>query len=97
MKSSYPASVSGDLGELLAGHGDLEILVHSSLLTEEEVDRPTGGDAPWCLHAREQRRNLLGTPSLPEAQVRLERPCGRRFFERQPRHRAASTRRSASS
>jgi len=72
----------GDLREPHSGDGDLEILVLTPLLAEEEVDRPAGRDVPRRLHAGQPLGHLLRPPRVPECEVGLERPCCRCLLER---------------
>src|SRR5439155_1047163 len=59
--------------EAAVRHGDLDVLVLSSLPPEEELDRPPRRDVPRNLDTVEQPGDFLRTPGIPLRDVRLDR------------------------
>ena len=53
------------LVELSSRNSELEILVFTTLLPEEEIDRPTGRHVPGHGDLCEPCRRLLGPPGVP--------------------------------
>ncbi len=76
-----PRESRSDPAELLPRNGNLEIFVLSSLLTEEELDRPAGSHIPRCPNSLEQSSHLLRTPGVPKREVGFERPGRQCIFE----------------
>jgi hypothetical protein len=71
-KGLVPGERGEKLAECVPRDGDLEVFVVSTLLAEEEVDRPAGGYVPGGLDPCEPPVNLLRPPRIPLKDVGVE-------------------------
>ncbi len=62
--------------ELVARHRNLEVIVDTSLIAKEQIDRPARSNAPGNLHATEAPSNLVWPPGMPPSDIWLE-GCGK--------------------